>query len=245
MNIVLATPPADGAPPKVLPPMGLLYIAASLHNIPGLNVYLVDGLAEGLTSEEATKRILDLSPDVLGLSLFSTTIERGVRLLRKTKPASPDTLTVVGGIHATLFDSLLLKEVPEIDVVFRGEAEHSFPEMCRRITHAESIEGIPGFSYRSSGEVVRGDPQIIEDLDALPFPSVGSVSYDGYFTEWTEWTIPKVPKCATVLTSRGCPNHCTFCSNAQSEIIASPLSFKCLPGITGACRAKKQDNIHT
>ena len=51
------------------------------------------------------------------------------------------------------------------------KADESFPELCRRLLRSESLEGLPGLSYRANGEVVRGIPQQIEDLDAIPFPA--------------------------------------------------------------------------
>lgn len=220
MNIVLGTSPVMGSLDSVgfVPPLGLMYLAGNVRSLPGVNVRIVDGLSEGLTLEQATDKVVDLSPDIFGLTVWSTTIGRGLKLLRAVKAALPETLTILGGPHATLFDGLLLREVSELDMLFRGEGEHGFRELCQRLAAGQDIAGIPGLSFRSNGRVVRGEPQTIDDLDSLPLPARDVLKYDGYFTNWGGWHIPDFAKSATLLTSRGCPYHCTFCARLTPEL---------------------------
>lgn len=222
MQIVLATPPADGDNWGVgsFPTLGLAYLAASVKSIPGTKVTVVDGIAEGLELAEATERVLAADPDMVGVTVTSLTIERGLKLIRSVKNLRPDIVTIMGGHHATVFDSLLLNEVRELDFVLRGEAEESFPDLCERLIRSQDISGVKGLTYRAGGNVIRGIPQAVSDLDSVPFPDRDVFTYEGYGTQWAGFFIPPVFSgvLATMVTSRGCPYRCTFCAKTTPQL---------------------------
>ena len=213
MNIVLATSPSeeDKHGVRSMAPLSLGYLAAGVKQRLKVTIRIVDAYGEGLTVDQATERVLALSPDLVGVSSTSFCFPSGIRLVSRVKAEKPDVVTVMGGYHPTMFDSLLLKDIPALDLVIRGEGDESFPELCRRLLRSESLVGLPGLSYRSNGQVVRGIPQQIEDLDAIPFPARELFDYDGYFHQFGGFPIPEIPRTANVASSRGCPYHCTFC----------------------------------
>ncbi|MGA9755762.1 MAG: cobalamin-dependent protein [Desulfobaccales bacterium] len=129
MKIVLASPPleVEVLGPGTPPPLGLFYIAMAAREKLGVEIKIVDACVEGRYAQEAAARVLALEPDIFGISVMSANINRGLKLLRLVKQARPSLTTVLGGLHATLFDRLLLREVPEVDLILRGEAEESFP----------------------------------------------------------------------------------------------------------------------
>ncbi len=174
MNVVLATPPIyeDCRPVWAFPPLGLLHVATGLKAVTGAQVRIVDAFSEQLEVEQAVERILALSPDVFGLSATSKSFEGGWELLKRLKAARPGITIILGGIHATFFDRVLLREIEQVDMVMRGEAEFSFPELCSRLLQGRDIAGVSGLSYRRDGDIVRGEPQIVKDIDSLG-PLVG------------------------------------------------------------------------
>jgi anaerobic magnesium-protoporphyrin IX monomethyl ester cyclase len=214
MNIVLATAPDEGSSwnEGSFPPLGLLYVAASVQNLPGVQIKLVDAFCEGLSMDRSVARILALAPDMLGVTVTSKNFQEAWMLAARVKAARPDILTIFGGIHPSLFDSLMLKEMPELDLILRGEAEQSFPELCRRLLQGDEIAGVPGISYRANGTVVRGELQRIQNLDSLPFPDRSLLDYKGYGTQWYGFKLPQALPITTMSSSRGCPWRCTFCS---------------------------------
>ncbi|MBI5568744.1 MAG: B12-binding domain-containing radical SAM protein [Desulfomonile tiedjei] len=221
MRIVLATPPADGESDGSvggLPPLGLLYLYSSAATLPDTEVHIVDATVENLNTPEAVERVLALEPDVFGVSVLSTNICRGLKLLKGVKQRSRSVTTVLGGVHATLFDKQLLEETPELDLVMRGEAEQTFVDLCTRLMDGTDIAGVQGLSYRRGAEIVRGEPQIVEDLDALPFPDWNALDLSKYFQRFSALPLWGVHKSAAVLTSRGCPYRCSFCSRITADL---------------------------
>jgi hypothetical protein len=104
MKIVLATPPSEGfaCGAGMPPPLGLFYIATAAQKQLGERIKIVDAFSEGLYAEEAAARVLAHQPDIFGLSVMSTNINRGLKLLKMVKQARPTVTTVLGGQHATL-----------------------------------------------------------------------------------------------------------------------------------------------
>lgn len=217
MNIVLATPPIPGVSCNTgsFPPLGLMYLGAGVKRLPNVRVSLVDAFCEGLDMDRAAETLLAQSPDVVGLSVASRGLQNLAAMLAKLKAARPGVLTVAGGIHPSLFDRLLLKEIPDLDVVVRGEGDLSFPELCRRVLAGQSFADVPGVSCRVNGGIKRGEPQLIQDLDALPFPDRGLLNARGYGQQWFGHSLPNMPRFTTLFSSRGCPFKCTFCADVK------------------------------
>jgi anaerobic magnesium-protoporphyrin IX monomethyl ester cyclase len=220
VKIVLATPPAEGSKcgPGMPPPLGLIYVATAAQKALKEKITLIDAFSEGLDAEEAKARVLAHQPDIFGLSVMSTNINRGLKLLKLVKQARPTVTTVLGGQHATLFDRLILREIPEVDMVLRGEGEESFPKLCQTLQANRSLQGLPGVSYRNRGKNIQGQPQVIKDLDALPFPDRTIPDYQGYYTQWGYWQTDVGVPATSILSSRGCPGHCTFCTRIPAEL---------------------------
>jgi anaerobic magnesium-protoporphyrin IX monomethyl ester cyclase len=217
MKIVLATTPRTGEPwnSGSFPPLGLLYVAGGLRSLPEIETKVLDTYGEWLNVDQSIERMLALSPDVVGLTITSGNVEEGRLLITKLKAVLPEVVIVAGGIHPTLFDRLLLRQIPELDFCLRGEGDVSFGVLCKRILEGEDVAGVPGLSYRSNGEVIRGVPQVIDDLDSIPFPDRSLLDYDGYGSQWYGFKLPDLPPTTTAFSSRGCPYHCTFCADTK------------------------------
>jgi radical SAM superfamily enzyme YgiQ (UPF0313 family) len=173
-------------------PYGLLSLAAQLLRA-GLSVSVFN--LSDYPWPEVERLIHRLDADLFGLSCL-TANRRGmamlVRFIRKVHPAAR---IVVGGPHVSALPLATLKHVPEIDVVVVGEGEHTFLEIVERLLRAEAIGDLPGTAWRSGARCQVGSPRLpIKDLDTLASPV-------DYFN------------IGTLLTSRGCPMCCTFCSS--------------------------------
>ena len=124
--------------------------------------------------------------------------------------------TVLGGPHLTIMplESLAAPHDAYVDYVFKGEAEYSFLELVNTLEAGKLPGVIPGIHFKRDGEIVSSpESPMIPDLDALPFPAHDLFKIDRYtnLQPLTDGWDPNA-RSFTILTSRGCPYKCTFCS---------------------------------
>jgi len=146
----------------------------------------------GISYEEISRRVLEYPPDIVCISsMFTPYMREVIATAEAVKNAVPACHVMAGGHHATADpESLLGSGV--IDSVFSGEGEIALPELIRG--------GRPGKGVIDDA----GAPFRIGDLDSIPFPSRDILGVDDYLFEREPY--------AMILTSRGCPHSCSFCS---------------------------------
>jgi radical SAM superfamily enzyme YgiQ (UPF0313 family) len=171
-------------------------------------------------------------PDVVAIPFnYSSTYGIAKNAVRIVKQHVPAAQIVVGGAHATALPRELLEELPEVDVLVLGEAEPTLLELLKRTTRgtlARSAEGITGLHYRApSGIVSTGYRDYETQLDQFPHPYLAGAEFSlekrlqliDLLPEFFELIgtnmIGKLPheRTACLLTSRGCPFRCEFCTN--------------------------------
>ena len=145
---------------------------------------------------------------------FSVVSEDSPRqLIDMVKRDSPDSQVVVGGPHVTIIGAQMLEENESIDIGVLGEGEQTFYE----IVSGKSLEEIPGVVYRDNSSVISNEPRaFFESIADLPL-----ILRDNYFND--DWAVH------SLLTSRGCPYRCHFCSS--SRIWGSKIRFRTLEHI--------------
>ncbi len=148
----------------------------------------------GETDDEILKDLKNLQPDIIGISfLFSAYHMEALSLAEKIRSLFPDTVIAAGGSHASAAPESLLQNHKVIDYVFTGEAEESFADFVSAF--AES-----GRNFPHNNRIIRGR---ILPPDDIPFPARNATDmtyrYNGR-------------KMAFLMTSRGCPWKCSFCS---------------------------------
>lgn len=211
MKIMLATPP--GSTTELWPPLGLLYIAASINERRGDEVKVVDAFCRGMQGDDLVKEVLATRPDVLGMNCSTHTFLDTVKALAKISESAPDTLIVLGGYHATFTAKRILRTYPFIDYVIKGEAERSFVDLLNALEEGRSPSNVDGIVYLDGKELVERPYKLIEDLDSLPAIDrdlLQGVEY-GYGIKGIPLTFGKF---TTMTTSRGCPFNCSYCSCA-------------------------------
>ncbi len=226
MRVALLAPPQYFTPMQVtagvVPPLGPMYVAAYIRKH-GVDVTLIDGLGgnptqywqhedimlRGLTFDEMMARIPD-DVDIIGISsLYSFShlvVKKLAVVLRKRFPGKT---LVMGGVHPTVLPEFVLDEI-DIDFLVLHEGEETFLELCRSLDHPWDVKGI---AYRRDGKVVVNEPRpLIKDLDSIPFPAHDMIDMGNYFATNEPHGSSKSGKWTTILSSRGCPYGCTFCS---------------------------------
>jgi anaerobic magnesium-protoporphyrin IX monomethyl ester cyclase len=192
------------------PPLGILYLGAVLKEA-GYAVSALDAAVKGWYFDKIERWVKKEDPDVVGISTLTANFLHGIEIARRIKEASPEVKTVVGGYHATFMADQTLKKFPFIDLVVRGEAEETIVDTLLALEGKKKFSEVDGISYRSNKRVVHNRPaKFITNLDELQKPD-RSLIEDEYVN-----TIGPVSlaagKFTTIITSRGCPQRCTFCS---------------------------------
>lgn len=214
---------------SVFPPLGLAYIAAVLEK-KGYEVVIVDALLEGieagerdqaeglyrygLSDEELAKRIQTAKPDVIGISCLFSNKDWDMRSLAGiAKKVCPECPVVVGGVHPTAIAAELLANEPAIDYVVLGEGEDSFLALLQAIESQQGFETLDGVAYRTAGSVTCAPKtRFITDLDTVPFPARHLLNMQEYSRLGSAHSGYKQKPFASLISSRGCPAKCTFCS---------------------------------
>ena len=195
---------------SAFPPLGLLYLASVLKEA-GYEVSVLDAAVKGWNLERVEKWVRKEDPEVLGLSTFAGNLGHVVELARRVKEARPELKIILGGPQATFTADPLLRKYSLVDLVVRGEAEEIIVGVLRVLEGKEEPGEVRGISYRVGDKVVHNPPAgPVLDLDSLPRPdrSLLGVKYSSTLGPLSFSS----GKSTTVLTSRGCPYRCTFCS---------------------------------
>ena len=189
------------------PPMGLALIAAILGK-EGYPVTVLDANVLGLLPAEVAAQATDA--DVAGLTAMTPTIGTAVSTARYLKQANPNLFIILGGAHATLLPEETLASAPEIDVIVRGEAEETIIRLLQALENKRALDDIPGISYRKAGEVINNAPLSSNvDLNALPFLAYHRLPWQKYKPHPPHG---RAYPFAAIITSRGCPYQCSYCS---------------------------------
>ena len=193
-------------PYNSLLPVGLGYINASLRS-KGYRSKLANF---SRYSWRHTSRLLAAeNPAVLGITQFTHNRFESLRLARLVKQLNPACFVVFGGPHATHRYEELLSQNSEVDAVVLGEGEETFAGLmdCFMLHGKGRLEQVQGIAFRGQeGIVVTAPRPAISDLDNLPFPAA--------FIE-NEIGVDLRGQLEFLITSRGCPASCSFCSSPR------------------------------
>ncbi|MEA2036026.1 MAG: radical SAM protein [Nanoarchaeota archaeon] len=189
---------------NVLPPLGLAYIAAVIEN-KCHNVKIFDGQVS--SDKEFENIITSFKPKIVGISSMTSFAVAAYKTADKVRRMLPDSLIVMGGPHPTILVEEALKK--GVDVVVRGEGEYIFADLVENYPAYDEVKGI---SFIKNGKITHNpDRGFIKNLDELPFPARHLIKMDRY--KPTPGNYKRSPV-TSMISSRGCPYKCTFCSKA-------------------------------
>ena len=222
----LTTPVVE--PPSLEPPLGLAYLAALLEK-EGHEVKILDAVASGvrnikrdgdyvrvgLDDSDIQSYVREFAPQIVGVSAaFTETANDSHRVASLVKEVDKNVLVVFGGAHTTALPEVVLAD-ENVDIVVKGEGEATLLELVQSYGNREAIYKLPGTVVRGEGGIVHNpDRPFIVDLDTLPFPAYHLLPMEVYLHKskyyLNDWAMR--PPRLNVVTSRGCPGRCVFCS---------------------------------
>jgi len=193
---------------KPYPPLGLLYVAAYLRR----EGHAVDVFDSTFATRDALAARLARAPaGVLGIYTNLITRRSVVDIVRVAKAGG--WTVVLGGPEAANYPAEYLAR--GADVVVFGEGEETMLELLAALDErgAHRLHGLCGTAFRDeSGAVVTNpDRAQIPDLDALPWPARDAIDIDRYVDTWRRH---HGTGSLNLITARGCPYRCRWCSHA-------------------------------
>lgn len=209
MNILLLSPPHHSDVQRVVgttsPPLGLASLASMVRE--EHRVRILDAVAEGLDAQDVRGVIKAFDPQVVGITATTAIILDAYRIAEIAKQVNEDCSVVIGGPHVSFAPERTLQECPSIDVVVRGEGEITFRELIDALATTDTCTEVAGISFTADGTVIHNLPRgLIPNIDDLPFPSYDLLPMDRYQLRGERF--------GAVITSRGCPFNCRFCSSS-------------------------------
>ncbi|MBN2468761.1 MAG: B12-binding domain-containing radical SAM protein [Deltaproteobacteria bacterium] len=242
MKLVLIQPPVEDFydTPIRLQPIGLAYLKAAVaRHVPGVDVVIKDfhhrggkrslplpeDLADlreyfpwpdrspfssfyqyyhfGASFEAIAEEVARERPDLVGISsLFSPYFREVFRCAEEIRKRIAVSI-IVGGSHPSAVPEMTSQH-PSIDFVIRGEGERPLVEFLKAWIRGDDVDHIPNLAYKKNGAMVLNPLCEPFPPDELPMPDLSDFPLEEYCLEGR-------PLCF-VITSRGCPYRCSFCS---------------------------------
>lgn len=209
MKLFLVNSPGDY--PNQFPPLGLLYLAATAREA-GHEVSLYDLGAANAVRDEFYCQADAFTPEVFGISVYTTQIGNTVALFKELRARFPCVKILVGGPHVSALPGETLNSCPEVDVEAVGEGERTLCEVLEFFSgKRSSLAEIAGICYRGDNGIVQTpEREYIKDLDAISYPAYDLIKKFSY--SYDKFAFGK--RVGITVSSRGCPYNCTFCNKA-------------------------------
>ncbi len=216
-------------PKRVQMPLGIAYLTSVLLQ-ENIEVKVLDSLIEGwdevveidehnvqfgLTPVEIAERAKTFLPDIIGIScMFSIQAKVVSEIAKEIKKKLPSVKIFVGGAHPSSMPEDAVSD-DNIDFAIIGEGEETVIDLIRCLGENKSPGNIDGICYREENGSILLNPKTryIGNLDNLSFPNWDFLPVEKYFSlNRPHGTITRNNRIIPVVTSRGCPAKCVFCS---------------------------------
>lgn len=207
--------------------IGAKYIHAFLMSH-GYKSHLILQCDPDCSSDAAIfKFIAENKIDLVGISMMSHEFFRACQFAKEFKSRFEAIPLVFGGIHATIAPGECLRVG---DIVVRGEGEHTFLELVRCLEEDRDFSELPGICLMRNNQLTLNPPRLLEaEIDTFPFPkhlpgnmyAVRKQAVLGMDRELFGAVSRYSGKFPNIITTRGCPFSCTYCSNSAYKELYS------------------------
>jgi anaerobic magnesium-protoporphyrin IX monomethyl ester cyclase len=196
--------------------MGLTYVMSAVEK--ENEIKLLDLGLYGKRDQWMISEYLQKTVDVVAFSTFTHNFEKARQTASFIKQRYPRLKIIFGGIHPTLCPDEVINR-PEIDAICIGEGENALKEYLASLQNGKepSVDGI-WFKDRKNNIIRNPVRPFQEDIDSLRFPN---------WDHWDmEYYLKDLDEKMGIISSRGCPYSCSFCSNPVLRKIISGNYFR-------------------
>ncbi len=193
----------------ITPPLGLGYLASSLREA-GHEVALLDCLLKEVRPEKIGAELEEFKPDAVCITAMTTSYFNTLKCIEQIKKSGAK--IILGGPHVSALPEESLKE-SGADFAIVGEGEETIVELADAIKNGKPFSKIRGLAYREGGKFfLNGRRELIADLDRVPMPAWDLMQPNKYPFAPHGAFAKRFPV-APIITTRGCPFGCSFCSS--------------------------------
>lgn len=198
---------------SAFPPFNLMILGSELKK----NGNQVHISTDQETYEDIVAALKEFAPQIIGVTFMTLGVPYLRDLLSLFQRVCPHAIIIAGGYHCSLFPAEILRDYPEISIVFEGEAELTLPQFAQMVEDSgldvKSLKQISGIYFRDDqGEVVHTEKApLFNDLDKLAFVDFDIIpNFFRKFHAGINRHFLRTPQ-LFFLSSRGCPFSCRFC----------------------------------
>lgn len=155
--------------------------------------------------------IVEFQPQLIAFTAVFTQYPFVVTTALHIRTRGPRRQLILGGVHSTLNPDEVVQG--PFDAICVGEGELPLVELIAQLEAGQLPHAIPNlWIRRPDGTVEKNAPRnFLTNLGEMPFPDRAI---------WHEWVLPGPRTDHALLSSRGCPYNCSYCSNHALRKVA-------------------------
>ena len=195
----------------IFPSLALAGLAAWVRQH-GYPVQLIDLHVENLYPTDAADRVREYAPDIVALTSKTLGWPAVIEIAQMVRATCPNALVVVGGPHMSIYAKESLTW-DCFDMAVVGDGEETFLEICDRYESGSEMDDCLGTVVRTkTGEIIQNPPRPLpKNINRYPMAAWDLIPVHDYHC------LTLLKPFATMVTTRGCPWHCGYCSQVYSE----------------------------
>jgi radical SAM superfamily enzyme YgiQ (UPF0313 family) len=196
-------------------PINYVHLAAWLREH-GHRAEIFDHVFDDVTHDVVDAFIRDHAVRVAGIGCMTCELPQAVEEARRLKQAHPEIIVVFGGAHPS-GDPEECLATGVVDYVVVGEGELPLTALLNALEGGGDTSTIPGLWSVRDGVVHRNGSAPIAAMEDLPRPAYDQLNLEKYFLLDSPWHFPKSNRVVQMVTSRGCPYHCSYCHTIHGK----------------------------
>ena len=224
MKVLFINPAVRPDSPRLLPNVGLAYVASAVHRA-GIELEILDIDAHRYSEEQVDKLLRIKKYDAVGIGTLVSQYKWCKSVAHLIRAAHPTAPIIVGNTLGTSVPETVLSKT-DADIAVLGEGDITIVDLLTKMNNGEPLARVEGICYKENGKVCQtSSREVIPNIDEIPFPKWDLFEIEIYL-EKSKHNIPISERnpipiddmvAMPVTTARGCPFKCTFCYHAFQE----------------------------